>query len=274
MLKLITNPQLSQWFTDITSQMTTNIAANLNNPTPLNPWQTKMQDTVYLHALHRLNGVSPKNTTINNKQIIDFLNAYYRQDCADDYHIYAITDAGFKYLRQFARALHQPVEKLFPQVLLNPGRPGQCTGMFIANHDLFALNGTVNQMRWLYDNLFDHISQNVNVIRILNMVINNPKLLDQLIDISTGVYEIVEQKIAINVLTMTKDVTYRASIDIQDKRQAVIDVAEYAFAHESYPYSPQDNIEHIRFKNRDLLEFYLREFHRQFERFPQWAKTQ
>lgn len=265
-LKPIKDENIAPYFVDITDEVCNQFASDLVNIPKDHPWQMAVDNLLMDHILYRIK--TTYQPPIVNDNVIQFMHRYYGgQD--DNYHIYALTDAGYTLLRKFAKAMYKTVDDLFPNVMFFASRPGAYKGAFITTHNLFTQQSTVDKMRLLYRTLFFGQPQDLKIFNILNHCFVNSNAIRIFENLSIGVNEIIACKEPIGIYDKTNVV----NIEITDKKQAIIDLADYVFDTFDYHLNKIDDTPHLKFKAKDTMNNYLRRYATVNKKLPIWANN-
>lgn len=263
-LKPIKNDNLALYFVDITDEVCNQFANDLLNIPKDHPWQMAIDNLLMNHILYRID--TTYRQPIVNDNVIQFMRRYYGGE-DDNYHIYALTDAGYMLLRKFAKAMYKTVDDLFPNVMFFASRPGAYKGAFITTNDLFTQQSTVDKMRLLYRTLFPGQPQDLKIFNILNHCFVNSNAIRIFENLSIGLNEIIVCKEPIGMYVKTNVV----NVKITDKKQAILDLADYVFDTFDYHLNKIDDTAHLKFKAKDTMNNYLRRYTAVNTKLPIWA---
>lgn len=264
-LKPIKDASLTRYFVDITQEVHDQFASDLRHIPTGHPWQMAIDDLVMGHAISRIKYV--QNRPILNQDIVAFVNKYYDPD-DNNYHIYAITDEGYVFLRRFARALYSDIRHVFKDIMLFPSKKGAYKGAFVATDDLIKEQNSLQRMRLLYRTFFVGQAQNLKMFNILNHCFINSNAVRMFENLSIGLNEVKEFKEPLGVYIDHKV----KNAEIADKKSAIIDVADYVFDTFDYQLNKIDDTPHLRIKAKDTTNNYLRRFVAVHGELPHWCK--
>lgn len=264
-LQPIKDASLARYFVDITAEVYDQFASDLMHIPVNHPWQMAIDDLLMNHVLNRMQYVYHR--PIFNRDIVDFVARYYAPN-DNNYHIYALTDDGYVFLRRFARALYSDIPHVFKDIMLFPSPKGAYKGAFIATDDLIKEQNSLQRMRFLYRTLFPGQAQNLKIFNILNHCFVNSNAVRMFENLSIGLNEVQAHREPLGVYVRTEIVNAK----IADKKSAIIDIADYVFDTFDYRLNKIDDTQHLRIKAKDTTNNYLRRFVAIRRKLPHWCQ--